>query len=176
MPESPVRRIPIVSVKDPRYSHLARLITFPASDKAKGVEFFPAIAGFNIGSGSIVDVSFLYNFSSAPSGGVDRHARTEEMFVPLDGDLCLPLAACREPDNPNAKPDPQEFVGVLIRHGEAIILSANIWHNGGWPVDAGKGVRYIMVLSGHRAETGHEGYMDFITATLPSSISLFPNW
>lgn len=176
MAESSVRRIPIVSLADARYSRLARLITFPVSDAGKGVEFFPAIAGFNIGSGSLVDLSFLCNFVSAPSGGVDRHARTEELFVPLDGDMCLPLAPCGEPDNPASIPDTDEFVGVLVRHGQALILSANVWHNGGWPVDPVKGVRYIMVLSGHRPEQGRDGYMDFITATLPGGRSLLPSW
>jgi len=176
MAESSVRRIPIVSLADARYAPLARLITFPASDPGKGVEFFPAIAGFNIGSGSLVDLSFLYNFVSAPSGGVDRHARTEELFVPLDWDMCLPLAPCVAPDDPNAKPNPDDFVGVVVRHGQALILSANVWHNGGWPVNAATGVRYIMVLSGHRAQQGGDAYMDFITATLPEGRSILPAW
>jgi hypothetical protein len=174
MAEPRIHRIPIVSLADPRYAPLARLVTFPPSDMRRDDEFFPAIAGFDIGGGSTVDVSFLYSFTRKPCGGFDRHLRTQEMFVPLDGDLCLPLAACREPDNVNEQPKPEDFVGVLVRHGEAVILSANVWHTGGWPLDAQKGVRYIMVLSGHRAGQGPQGFVDYILTTLPEGIAIFP--
>ena len=176
MTEKNVRRIPIVSLDDSRYSRLARLVVFPPSAKPGVMEFFPAIAGFNIGSGVDVDLSFLYSFNMEPSGGVDRHIRTEEMFVPLDGDLCLPLAPCEEAYGGAIPPRIENFVGVRICHGEALILSKNVWHNGGWPVDAKSGVRYIMVLSGHREAHAGGGPIDFVTATLPGQGTIIPDW
>lgn len=171
-----VHAIPVVPARDPAAAALARLFTFPPADRAKGDQFFPAVAGFDVGSGSLVDVSYLYSFSRSPSTGVDRHLRTQEMFVPLEGDLCLPLARCRDPKNLQEQPSVEDFVGVVVRHGEAIILNANVWHNGGWPVDPEQGVRYIMVLSGHRAGAGGEAFLDFQTATLPEGTAIFPSW
>lgn len=176
MTETKVHRAPIVPVDDPRCSRLARHIKFPPSERSQGDRFFPAISGFSIGAGSSVDVSFLYSYTRKPSNGFDRHLQTEEMFVPLEGDLCLPLAPCREPDNPNEQPTPEDFVCVIVPHGDVIILSANTWHNGGWPVDGEKGVRYIMVLSGHRAGSGHQGRVDYISTSLPDGVALFPDW
>ncbi len=169
----PVHAIPVVAAPPPS---LARLFTFARPDRSRRDEFFPAVAGFDIGSGSLVDVSYLYSFSRAPSTGVDRHLRTEEMFVPLDGDLCLPLAPCRDPSNPRDQPRAEDFVGVIVHHGQAVILNANVWHNGGWPVDADRGVRYIMVLSGHRAGAAGKEFLDFQTATLPAGTSILPRW
>ena len=129
--EADVYRIPIVSLDDSRYRHLARRVVFPPSDRTQRTKCFPALTGFNIGSGSDVDVSFLYSFNREPLGGFNRHLRTEEMFVVLEGAFCIPLAACKEPDNPEEQPTPADFVGVIVRQGEAIILRTNVWHNGG---------------------------------------------
>lgn len=176
MGEPKVYRIPIVSLDDPKYSHLARLVTFPPSDREQRGKFLPAYVGFNVGSGSDVDISFLYSYRSEPSSGFDRHLWTEEVFVPLQGDFCIPLAACKDPDDPDEKPDPADFVGAIVRQGEALILRANIWHNGGWPVDPEQGVRYLMFLSGHRAGEGHQGRVDYITQRLDEGVAIAPDW
>ena len=176
MAEPRVHRIPLVSLERPEHARLARRLAFPASVRAEGIHFYPAFAGFNVGSGSDVDVSFLFSFTRAPSGGFDRHLRTEEMFVPLDGDLCIPLAPCREPGNPKEQPTPEDFVCAIVPQGEAIILSPNVWHAAGWPVDGEKGVRYIMVLSGHRAGQGHQGYVDYIAMELADGVRIYPDW
>jgi hypothetical protein len=171
-----VHRIPVVSLDDPRYARLARRVVFPPSPRAEGLQFFPALAGFNVGAGSDVDVSFLFTYKRDPTGGFDRHLRTEEMFVPLDGDLCLPLAPCRDAADPLEKPDPEGFVCVVVPHGEAVILAPNVWHTAGWPVDKSKGVRYIMVLSGHRPGQGAQGNVDYIATELSGGVTIVPDW
>lgn len=176
MRDERVHHISIVSLDDPRYGHLARRLAFPESDRERGSQFFPAHSGFNVGSGSDVDVSFLYTFKREPSSGFDRHLRTEEMFVPLDGDFCIPLAACKDADDPNERPVPEDFVAAVVPRGEAVILRPNVWHNGGWPVDPERGVRYIMVLSGHRAGSSHQGRVDHIVQRFDEGASIVPDW
>ena len=177
MSDSPVtvHEIPIVSLDDPRYQPIARLVVFPASDRARVGQFFPAYAGFTIPDNT-VDVSFLYSFRREPTVGFDRHLRTEEMFVPLEGDVVVPLAACRHPDDPEEQPTPEDFVAARVRQGEALILRANVWHNGGWPVDPERGVRYLDILSGHRAGAGHQGRVDHIVKRFPDGVAILPDW
>jgi hypothetical protein len=170
-----VNRIPIVSLDDPTYQHLARRVAFPDSDRARGGQFFPAHAGLTLPDNN-VDVSFLYSFRREPTTGFDRHLRTEEMFVLLEGDLVIPLAPCRNPDDPDEVPTPDEFVAALVPQGEAIILRPNVWHNGGWPVDPERGVRYIMVLSGHRAGAGHQGRVDHVVQRFAGGAAITPDW
>jgi len=173
--DAQVHRIPIVSLDDPRYAHLARRIKFPEAAREQRSKFFPAFAGFEIPDTN-VDVSFLFSFRKEPSVGFDRHLRTEEMFVPLDGDFVIPLAACKNPDDPDEIPTPDEFVAALVPQSEAIILRPNVWHNGGWPVDAERGVRYIMVLSGHRAGSSHQGRVDHIVQKFAGGAAIVPDW
>jgi hypothetical protein len=176
MTDSRVHHISIVSLDDPRLHALARRVPFPVSDRSERGKFFPALGGFNVGSGSDVDVSFLYSFNREPSAGFDRHLRSEEMFVPLQGDFCIPLAACKNPADPNEVPTPDDFVGTIVKQGEAMILRPNVWHNGGWPVDPDVGVRYIMVLSGHRAGASHQGRIDHIVEKFAGDAMIFPDW
>jgi hypothetical protein len=175
MTDTAVHQIPIVSPEDPRYERLARRVVFPMSDPAKAGEFFPAFAGFNIPDTS-VDVSFLYSFRREPTAGFDRHLRTEEMFVVLEGDFVIPMAPCKDPADPEEEPSPEDFVAALVRQGEAIILRPNVWHNGGWPVDPERGTRYVMVLSGHRAGGSHQGRADHIVKKFPGGATIAPDW
>ena len=174
--ETRIHRIPIVSLDEPRYASLARLVRFPDPDPALGGKYFPAVAGFNVGSGSDVDISYYYSFRSEPSGGFDRHLRTEEVFVVLEGDFCIPLAACRDPDDPDEVPRPQDFVATIVRQGEALILRPNVWHSGGWVLDPAKGVRFLMILNGHRVGSGHEGRVDHIVKRFPEGVAIEPDW
>ena len=54
---------------------------------------------------------------------------------------------CADAADLDEEPDPGAFVAVVVPHGEALILRPNVWHNGGWPLDPGRGVRYLMLLS-----------------------------
>lgn len=170
-----VHLIPIVPAEAVVRAKLARRVVFPPSRRDRDDEFFPALDGIQLG-GAHADVSFLYSHNRSPTNNFDRHLRTEEMFVPLDGDLCLPLAACREPGNPNEQPHFGDFVCVIVRHNEALIIRPNVWHNGGWPVDPERGVRYVMVLSGHRSGEGEQGHEDYIATRLPGAATIFPKW
>lgn len=175
MAEAGVHRVPIVSLDDPRYAHLARRVVFPASDRSRPADFFPACAGFSTGDPN-VDVSFFYSFDREPQGLFDRHLRTEELFVPVEGDFCIPLAACKDASDPDEQPTPDDFVCAIVPQGEAMILRPNVWHNGGWPLDPEKGVRFIMVLSGHRAGSGLEGRVDHIIKEFPAGTAIIPDW
>lgn len=176
MSDTNVHRIPVVSLDDSRYAHLARRVTFPPSERSARGKFYPALAGFSVGSSTDVDVSFFYSFNREPLSGFDRHLRTEELFVVLEGDFCIPLAACNESENADEQPTPDDFVGVVVREGEALILRPNVWHNGGWPVDPEKGVRFIMVLSGHRPGTSHQGRVDHIVQKFANDAKIYPDW
>lgn len=170
-----VHRIPIVSLDDPSYAHLARRVTFPASDRSKTLDFFPAFEGFNTGDGAI-DVSLFYSFDTEPQAMFDRHLRTEEFFIPVEGDFYIPLAPCRDAADPDEQPAPDDFVCALVREGEGMILNANVWHNGGWPADPQKGTRFLMILSGHRAGSGVDGRVDHIVKEFPAGTTILPDW
>lgn len=176
MSPAEVVRIPLVDADDARCAELVRKVVFPSPDPTRDDEFFPAVAGIKIGSSSEVDVSYLYSFNHHPSAGCERHLLTEEMFIPLEGELCMPVAPCPHPDTEADRPAANDFVGIRVCHGEALILRPNVWHYGGWPFDAKRGVRYLMVLSGHRQTEASGGRLDHLVTTILDEVEIYPDW
>lgn len=181
MSESTIYRLRVRSTDDPAFETVARLVNPPATERDKTV-FLPAYAGFNIADGSDVDISYFYAPPSSPSQFTprkrfDRHLRTEELWVVAEGDFLLPLAPCRNPDDSDDRPRPEDFSCFAIKQGDMFVLRPNVWHCGPWPTRAGTPVRFFMMLSGHRKQAVSENtdYVDFYQRDFSDDVGILPD-
>lgn len=174
MADGRLRTIPVMETDAAEFARVARKVSWPQRDGDRPSQFWPAMSGFNIGAGSDVDISYLESTRTEPSNGFDRHLNTEELFVCLEGEYVMPMAPCRRPDDPDDEPQIEDLIGFRVRAGDAYVLRPNVWHNGGWPTRGAGKMRYIMVLSGHRAGEGHQGRVDHIMKTLPGGLQVIP--
>ena len=85
MGDDKLRAIPVMDTDAPEFEKVARKVNWPKRDPGRPSQFWPAMSGFNIGSGADVDISYLESSRSDPSNGFDRHLNTEELFVCLEG-------------------------------------------------------------------------------------------
>jgi hypothetical protein len=169
--EQTIRKLKVLSITDPSFAKVARPVVPPPFTPGK---FFPAYAGFNIGSGSDVDISWLDVAAGLPYrvvSGFDRHLHTEELFIAVDGDFYLPAAPCKHPEDADDTPTPDDFCCWRINQGDMFVLKPNVWHDGCWPVDPTKNVRFIMILSGHRAGAGGDR-VDHIIKRFPEGMGI----
>jgi hypothetical protein len=167
-----VHKLKVLSTDDPSFSKVARFVE-PPPLTPEG-KFFPAYVGFNIGSGADVDISWLDVAGGLPYRvitGFDRHLHTEELFIAIDGDFYFPAAPCRQPDDPDDVPSPDDFRCWRINEGDMFVLKPNVWHDGCWPVDPSRMVRFIMILSGHRA-SAEGGRVDHIVKRFPEGMGI----
>ncbi len=174
MAETAVRKIKVGSLDDPEFEQVGWRIAAPQRDPGRESQFWPALSGFDIGEDSHVDVSYLESSNRTPKGGFDRHLRTQELFVCLEGEYLMPMASCRDPDDPEDLPRAEDLICFRVKAGDMYVLKANVWHNGGWPAAGAEKMRYIMVLSGHRAGAGHQGRVDHIVKQLPDGLQVVP--
>jgi hypothetical protein len=169
-----IQRLQVLSTDDPSFAEVARMVNIPpVTPEGK---FFPAYDGFNIGAGSDVDISWLDVAAGYPYrvvAGFDRHLHTEELFIATEGDFYFPAAPCRHPDDPEDMPTPEDFRCWHIKQGDMFVLKPNVWHDGCWPVDANRMVRFIMILSGHRGSaSGLDGRVDHIVKRFPEGVGI----
>lgn len=167
MDKSKLQMLDVQSITDPSFNKVARYIEPPPFTPGES-KFYPAYFGFNIGSGSDVDISWLYVAPQPyrPKRGFDRHLYTEEVFIAVEGDFYFPAAPCRNPDDPEDEPRPEDFGLWRINEGDMFALKPNVWHDGCWPVDPEQTVKFIMILSGHRTSEGGE-HIDYIRRSFP---------
>jgi hypothetical protein len=178
MAVSSVHKLQVRTIDDPLFDTVARLVNPPATAGDK-TSFLAAYAGFNIGAGTDVDISYYDAPGTAqpwatPRNRFDRHLRTDELWVCTEGDFYVPMAVCREPDNAEDVPRPEDMVCFLVPRGTLFVVRPNVWHTGPWPAQAGQAVRFFMMLSGHRKADSGEN-VDHIIKEFPDGASIFPD-
>ena len=173
-----VHKLKIRPIDDPLFETVARLVNPPADDSHK-TTFLPAYAGFNIGAGTDVDISYYGapptdNPWASPRNRFDRHLRTDELWVVSEGDCYVPMAQCRRADDPEDLPQPEDMLCFLVPQGTLFVVRPNVWHAGPWPARAGQPVRFFMMLSGHRkAQTGDN--VDHIIKEFADGATILPD-
>lgn len=178
MPSLTIERVKVRTSDDPLFSTVARAVNPPAR-QADRTLFLPAYAGFNIAEGSKVDISYFYEPPSdepwaTPKRTFDRHLRTDELWVAMEGDMWVAMAPCRRPDDPQDTPRPEDMLCFEIKQGDALVVRPNTWHTGPWPAQPGQAVRFFMLLSGHRkADSGDN--VDHIMRDFPDGAAILPD-
>ena len=59
---------------------------------------------------------------------VERHLKTVEMIVPIQGDCVMHVAAPNGPNELDRKPALEDYRVFRIRSGQAVILKPGVWH------------------------------------------------
>ena len=116
--------IPVLGTDAPEFAKVARKVSWPQKDPGRPSQFWPAMSGFNVGSGSDVDISYLESSRSEPSNGFDRHLNTEELFVCLQGEYVMPMAPCRSPDDPDDEPRIEDLIAFRVCAGGCLRTEA----------------------------------------------------
>lgn len=173
-----IHRLKVRTPDDPLFASVARMVN-PPQGSASERAFVPAYAGFDIGDGSQVDISYFYEPPAPqpwlkPRNNFDRHLRTEELWVVAEGEILLPLGPCRHPDDPEDEPRPEEMSCFAFRQGDLFVLRPNVWHCGPWPLVPNAPVRFYMFLSGHRKATSGAN-VDHITRRFPEGVGILPD-
>lgn len=74
-----------------------------------------------------------------PFNQMERHYETQELLVPLTGDILIPMAK-----NNDRRPDSREIKIFQISQGQALLLDKNCWH---WmPRPCGKQVLLLVIF------------------------------
>jgi hypothetical protein len=173
-----LHRLQVRTTDDPLFETVARLVNPPTEEVDKSV-FLPAYAGFNIGTGADVDISYFGATPSdrpwaTPRRRFDRHLRTDELWVVTEGDFYVPMAACRRPNDPEDLPRAQDMLCFFVKRGDLFVVRPNVWHAGPWAAQPGMAVRFFMLLSGHRkADSGSN--VDHIVRDFEGESAIVPD-
>jgi len=76
---------------------------------------------------------------------MERHIRSDEAFIPLEGKACIfALAPACDQDSPTQLPDPSEVVAFILDGSTAVNLRAGVWH---WaPFPLAESANFVLAL------------------------------
>ncbi len=80
----------------------------------------------------------------APLNQLERHRRTAEFFIPLQGESVIMVAPVSDPDDPDARPDETRVRAFHLDGSAAIALPRGGWH---WaPVPLGEQATFLLLF------------------------------
>ena len=65
---------------------------------------------------------------------MERHTRTIEVFIPLEGCSIFPVAPPSDLNDPNAMPSPEDVTAFILDGKKGVILDEGTWHWAPFPL------------------------------------------
>lgn len=132
------------SVSFAAYGSVVTLPQGPTTSEGPEYKFWSDIAHYRIEGETEIGLCTVFAGPQQAVGGVERHLRTPETLIPIDGPFILPLA--REI---NGKMIVEAF---SVAVGEAVVINPGVWHGPCFPVNQASESYYVMFRRGTPAE------------------------
>jgi ureidoglycolate hydrolase len=134
-------------ISEKNFSPFGRLVTLPKikpTSEAVDYRFWSDIANYAIDGETEIGICTVYKQRKALITGMERHMRTPEILIPIDGPFVLPLlldGACED-----------EACAFAVDPGEAVVINIAVWHGACLP----KGKKQSSYFVIFRRNTPHE--------------------
>ncbi len=149
-----IRPVRITSDNFSRYGRLARL---PETDPLAATDqfkFWSDAAFFETSDQTEIGFCTVFARPDETVAWMERHARTPEVLIPIDGPFVLPVF------------DGDRVEAFRVEPGEAVVIGTNVWHSACIPVGAAKATYFVIFRRG----TPHEDV--FKTEVEPVRVAL----
>jgi ureidoglycolate hydrolase len=140
-------RIPVRELTEDAFRPYGRVVQRPARDhdaSGPGWSWWAETVTLE-GDGRPWTVGYLDLESAAPTfDWAERHMRSLEAIVPIDGTCLVYVAPPDHPEDPGQLADFERFEVFRVRPGSAVVMDAGVWH--GAPLAHGRAARAIVLL------------------------------
>lgn len=112
----------------------------PPTAEAIDYKFWSDIVDYKINGETEIGICTVYRQKESKIRGMERHLKTPEILIPIDGAFVLPLLI----DGENI--DKSEAFKVNI--GEAVKINDGVWHGACLPVDKAESSYFVIFRKG----------------------------
>lgn len=134
-----------------RFGEVAVLPDEPPLAESGEFSFWSDTANYHVDGETEIGFCTVYPHPGNRVTWMERHERTPELLVPIDGRLVLPVMS--SDDDPHVR-------AFEFGPGEAVVIGRNVWHSACLPIGS-DAVRYFVIF---RRGTPHE---DVIKVEIP---------
>lgn len=117
------------SVTQEDFARFGKAVTSPTdatTSEGPDYKFWSDIASYSIKGETEIGICTVYAQAVAKIDGVERHLRTPEILIPIDGSFYLPLLL---------EGDSEDQMAVFrVNMGEAVVIDEAVWHGACLPV------------------------------------------
>lgn len=125
------------------FKKFGSVVTSPVgkpTSEAVDYKFWSDIADYKINGETEIGICTVYRQKENKIYGMERHLRTPEILIPIDGGFVLPLLLEGESENK------AEVFKVEI--GEAVKINDAVWHGACFPADKNESSYFVIFRKG----------------------------
>lgn len=119
-----------------RYGKVAQLPGEEPLAATEQFQFWSDVVAFDVEGPVEIGYCTVFEQAEDQVSWMERHDRTPEVLVPIDGPFLLPVMA-----------EGQVEV-FLVEPGEAVVIGANVWHSACLPVDDEETTYFVIFRRG----------------------------
>ena len=103
------------------------VVNTPKTEPSFKSGYVPKLATFYIDGEAEIGVCTIHK-STEPMKRMERHLRTMEIFVSIEGDFLLAMSRPEEPTDPDDIPQAEKVRAFHVREGQTVVMKPGSWH------------------------------------------------
>ena len=103
------------------------VVNTPKTDPSLPSGYVPKLATFHIDGEAEIGICTIHK-SAEPVTRMERHLKTMEIFVSIEGDFLLAMSRPEVPDDPEDIPQAEKVKAFHVREGQTVVMKPGSWH------------------------------------------------
>ncbi len=110
---------------------------------AENLKFWTTIATYTVDGET--EIALCQVKKSVDSVGMlERHVKTPEILVPIEGDFILPVAPAGNLQDSAETPEASDVEAFLVHSDQAVVMEKGVWHTA--PIPIGKETSFFVIF------------------------------
>jgi len=110
------------------FSKFGKVVEIPRTlDETKTVNYWGTLATFKVEGQSEVGVCIVKKNSNRMDS-MERHVKTPEVLVPIEGDFVLPVALSKDLEDPDERPSAENVEAFYVNDKQCLVMAEGVWH------------------------------------------------
>lgn len=133
-----------------KFGKVADANVIPPLVNAENLKFWTTIATYTVDGETEIALCQVKK-SVDFVGMLERHVKTPEILVPIEGDFILPVAPAGNLQDPAEIPEASGVEAFIVRSDQAVVMEKGVWHTA--PIPIGKETSFFVIF---RKETSKQ--------------------
>jgi ureidoglycolate hydrolase len=103
------------------------VVNTPKTDPSLSSGYVPQLATFNIDGETEIGICTVHK-STEPMTWMERHLKTMEVFISIEGDFLLAMSRPQDPADPEHIPQADAVRAFHVREGQTVVMQPGSWH------------------------------------------------
>ena len=110
------------------FKKFGTVVNTPKTQPSLKSGYVPNLATFYIDGEAEIGVCTIHK-STEPMKRMERHLRTMEIFVSIEGDFLLAMSRPQNPADPENIPQAEEVKVFHVKEGQTVVMKPGSWHS-----------------------------------------------